>query len=99
MNRCLWNTFHRLTTSLDIFRISFEELFSEGDNMFFADEFRLIQFMFEVESDNASINAELELIGLCMSESSIPTLFETFEQVLKRHRVKVYRTWKFYEKR
>jgi hypothetical protein len=74
-------------------------LFSEGDNMFFEDEFRLIQFMFEVESKANTMDAELEMIRLCNSNSTIPTLFETCEQVLKKHKVKVYRVWKFYEKR
>lgn len=67
--------------------------------MFYEDEFRLIQFMFEIESGTASINAELEMVGLCNSNSTIPTLFEMCEQVLKKHEVKVYRLWKFYEKR
>lgn len=102
-NRCEWSTRRSsiTTTSLEAFKISFKELFSKGDNMFYTDEFRLIQFMFEVESDTASINAELELIGLCCrsrSTSTIPTLFETCEQALKKYRVKVYRTWKFYGK-
>lgn len=98
-NRGQWNALRKLTTSLDIFRFSFKDLFSKGDNMFFEDEFRLIQFMFKVESGSASINAELELIGHCKSKSTIPDLFETCEQVLKKHKVKVYRIWKFYEKR
>lgn len=102
INRCQWSArpISITTTSLEAFKITFKELFSRGDGMFYADEFRLIQFMFEVESGTASINAELEMIRLrgC-SESTIPTLFKTCEQILKKHGVKVYRTWKFYEKR